>query len=86
MTVRRVLILAVVLVAVLAPSLAVAVHNCAAMSADCEGPCGTSTSTLVSPTSAPCPQLLADDVPGVALHAPRIPVRLPDIPPRRHSA
>lgn len=86
MTVRGVLVLLAVIVAVLAPSLALAVHNCAGMSTDCEGPCGTATPALVPLTSAPGLDLAADDVPGVPLHLMLTPVRLLDVPPRRLSA
>jgi hypothetical protein len=82
MAMRGTLMLAVVLMLVLAPALAVAVSNCAGMSADCEGPCGTSTgvSSSVLLPSVPQPSWSADPV--VIPHAPVAPVRLVDLPPR----
>lgn len=79
---RRTLVFAVVLTLVLAPALAVAVSNCAGMSADCEGPCGSTTgvSTMVVMTSVPQPSWSAD--PAIIPRAPVAPVRLIDLPPR----
>lgn len=78
---RRILVLAVVLVMVLAPALAMAVSNCAGMSADCEGPCGTTAGiATVVMSSIPHPSQSANL--AVIPHAPAAPVRLLDLPPR----
>jgi hypothetical protein len=82
MAMRRMLVLAVVLMVVLAPALAMAISDCAGMSADCEGPCGSTTaiSRVLVRASIPGPSWPTDPV--AIPHAPAAPVRLVDLPPR----
>lgn len=78
---KRILMLAVVLVMVLAPALAMAVSNCAGMSTDCEGPCGTTAGVAnVVMSSIPHPSQPANL--AAISHAPVVPVLLLDLPPR----
>jgi hypothetical protein len=82
MAIRRIVMLLVVLMVVLAPPLAMALSDCAGMSADCEGPCGSTTALSRVPVRASIPGPSWPTELAAIPHAPAAPARLVDLPPR----
>lgn len=78
----RFLLVALVLLTVLAPALALAANNCAGMGADCDGPCGTAQGVVGESLIVEGAQSLVSSVTHVVLQRPAAPVRALDPPPR----
>jgi hypothetical protein len=87
MTVRRLLVLWVVALAVFAPALTLAAYpHCALEGAECGAPCASSPTVLAPAPSVAGAAAVASVVDGPAAVLPPAPVRLTDLPPRPVSS